>query len=288
MPPASSPPRPLRLAALRAGAHRASGPGRRRAPRGGRAAVVTLVTALLLRPTASERPTARSGSPAADTAAADVVRWTRARAAGRQHPVTDELLDDAERRPRRRRSARSTPRRPAHCSSSGRAAGGSLVLARFADPDGAALIVVDPDARSDRRRRTRPAAEPRRGVLANPVTGATGRADRGAAAGERRRAPARACSPSWSPGSASASPTSRRPPASRTTASTGTSAARRRGRRTATGTRRRGHGASSSPSSRPSARRSRRTRSCRTDGRRPRRVPTTCPRTTTLVADAAP
>ena len=166
------------LPAFRAGAHRAPMSRRTRVLLAIAAlAVVALVAVLLLRPGDAERPTEAVGPPAADTAAADLLRWTRA-----QLPddtavrVPDELFDEL--------SAADDRFRPSDSDEpgslllvTGQPPPGSLVLARFADADGDALTVVDPAPGQptadelDRRQRLSAA------ILANPNTGATGRAE---------------------------------------------------------------------------------------------------------------
>jgi hypothetical protein len=153
------------LPAFRAGAHRAPMSRRTRVLLAIAAlAVVALVAVLLLRPGDAERPTEAVGPPAADTAAADLLRWTRAE--------LDELsaADD-----RFRSSDSDEP--GSLLLVTGQPQPGSLVLARFADADGDALTVVDPAPGQptadelDRRQRLSAA------ILANPNTGATGRAE---------------------------------------------------------------------------------------------------------------
>ncbi len=90
--------------------------------------------------------------------------------------VPDELLDELSAADDRFRSVDSDA--PGSLLLvTGQPPPGSLVLARFADPDGAALTVVDPAPGQptadelDRRQRLSAA------ILANPNTGATGRAE---------------------------------------------------------------------------------------------------------------
>jgi hypothetical protein len=140
-------------------------------------AVVALVAAVLLRPGDTERPTETVAPPAADTAAADLLRWTRAELpADTAVRVPDELFDELSAADDRFRSSDSDA--PGSLLLvTGQPPPGALVLARFADPDGDALTVVDPAPGEptadelDRRQRLSAA------ILANPNTGATGRAE---------------------------------------------------------------------------------------------------------------
>lgn len=168
---------PAGWAAFRTGAHRAPVARRTRLLLATAAlTVAALVTVLLLRPGSAERFTDAVGPPAADTAAADLVRWTRSELpADRPVLVPDDLLDVLSATDDRFRSL-DAEAPGALLVVTGRPPSGSSVLARFDDPGGATLTVVDPAPgrptadELDRRQRLATA------ILANPNTGATGRA----------------------------------------------------------------------------------------------------------------
>jgi hypothetical protein len=169
---------PAGLASFRAGAHRAPVSRRTRLLLAAAAvAVVAMITALVLLPVGrEEQATDAAGPPAADTAAAALVGWARAELpSGRPVLVPDDVLEQLSGADDRfRASGAGTP--GALLVVTGEPAPGSLVLARFADPGGATLTLVDPSPGKptadeiDRRQRLATA------ILANPNTGATGRA----------------------------------------------------------------------------------------------------------------
>jgi hypothetical protein len=139
--------------------------------------VIALVAVLVLRPAADERSPDPVRPPAADTVAADVVRWAEDELpAARPVLVPDDLVGELSAADDRFRS-RDADAPGALLVVPGEPPPGSTVVARFEDPDGSVLTVVDPAPGEptaeelDRRQRLATA------ILANPNTGATGRAE---------------------------------------------------------------------------------------------------------------
>jgi len=142
------------------------------------AAVVTVVALLVLRPGASEPPAGTGQGE--DAAAADLVRWVD----GELPPETVLLVPDDVRADVTAAGGDEERLRPLDSDVSGprllvlseEPAPGSTTVARFAAPGSATLTVVDPEPGQptaeelDRRQRLSAA------ILANPNTGATGRA----------------------------------------------------------------------------------------------------------------
>ena len=156
-------------------------------------AVVGLVTVLLLRP-ADSGPADRRGRVHPPP------RARRRSSSGGPRPncrptrpvlVPDDLLDELSATDDRFRSL-DADAPDALLLVTGQPPAGSLVLARFADPDGAALTVVDPAPGRAHGGRTRPAPAPVRGDPGQPEHRRHGTGRRGARGGDRGRAAARA------------------------------------------------------------------------------------------------
>jgi hypothetical protein len=168
---------PAGLTVLRAGAHRAPASRRTRLLVSIAAlAVVVLMTVLLLRPGTADRPTDAVEFPGGESTRAELVRWAAAELpADMPVLVPDDLLDELSAADDRFR-ALDADAPDSLLLVTGQPPRGSVVLARLADPDGTELTVVDPTpgqpTPDELKRRQRLSAA----ILANPNTGATGRA----------------------------------------------------------------------------------------------------------------